>query len=229
MKGSKLVEIMREGNLVIPIYLLKKYKDLKLELDEFIYLMYLYNQGNRFTFDPNLFAGALNRDLSEIMEFTNQLTDKGFITVEVFENEKGFMEEIVVLDNFYNKIKYYMMDEVNQDEVKEIEGSTIYEVIENEFARTLSSIEFEIIKAWLESGFSEEIIKEALKEAVLNGVSNLKYIDKILYEWNKKGIKTVKDVEKNRKKRNALMEKNKEVDKNLDLDIMDWDWFDEDE
>jgi len=44
------------------------------------------------------------------------------------------------------------------------------------------------------------LIKEALKEAVLNGVNNLKYIDKILYEWCKKGYKKAQDVHKKTKK-----------------------------
>ena len=49
----------------------------------------------------------------------------------------------------------------------------------------LSPMEYEIIKAWLDNDMSEELIKEALKEATFNGVSNLRYIDKILYEWGK--------------------------------------------
>ena len=229
MKSSKLIEIFKDGNIVVPIYLLKHYKEMKLELDEFVFLMYLYNKGDRFLFDPNMFKDDLNMDLTEIMDLTSKLTDKGFITVEVLKNDKGFMEEFVLLDNFYNKLKYYVIDEINQNETKEIENSSIFEMIEKEFGRTLSSIEYEIIKAWLESHISEELIREAVKEAVLNGVSNLKYIDKILFEWGKKGIKTAKDVEDNRKKRKAQMEKNKDTDNNIDLSDIDWDWFDEDE
>ena len=46
-----------------------------------------------------------------------------------------------------------------------------------------------------------------------------------MYEWGKLGIKTVKDVENNRKKRN----KAKEAEADVDMDIVDWNWFDEDE
>ena len=86
-------------------------------------------------------------------------------------------------------------------------------------------IEYEIIKAWLDSNISEELITEALKEATFNGVSNLRYIDKILYEWGKKGIKTKEDVEKNKQKRNSSRSKTDD----LDLDIMDWNWFEDEE
>ena len=103
--------------------------------------------------------------------------------------------------------------------------SNIYGLIEKEFGRTLSSIEYEIIKAWLNDNISEELIKEALKEAIFNGVSNLRYIDKILYEWNKKGIKSVSDVENMRKKRN----KKDTDDIEIDTEIFDWNWLDEEE
>ena len=69
---------------------------------------------------------------------------------------------------------------------------------------------------------SEDLIKEALKEAVFNGVFNLRYIDKILYKWGKDGIKTVKDVEERRTKHNS-----KKDDSEIDMDIVDWNWFDE--
>ena len=51
-------------------------------------------------------------------------------------------------------------------------------------------------------------------------------IDKILFEWGKKGITTVKDVEENRKKRKSSMN-SKEKDDDIDMDIVDWNWFDD--
>ncbi len=66
---------------------------------------------------------------------------------------------------------------------------------------------------------------EAVREATFNGVSNLRYIDKILYEWGKKGITTVQDVDKMRKKR----EKKEEKDVDIDMEFMDWSWFDDEE
>ena len=65
----------------------------------------------------------------------------------------------------------------------------IFELFESEFGRTLSPMEYEIINGWKENDVTEEIIVLALKEAIYNGVSNFRYIDKIIYEWNKKGIK----------------------------------------
>ncbi len=68
--------------------------------------------------------------------------------------------------------------------------------LKKEFGRTLSNTDFEIINAWIESGFSEELIEAALKEAVYNGALTLRYVDKVLYEWNRKGIKVPADIKK---------------------------------
>jgi DNA replication protein len=224
MKSSKLIEIYQDGNIVIPIYMIKNYQKLKLELEEFIFLMYLYSKGNNFIFNPVKMKEELGIKLEKVMENISSLSDKKLIKVDVVKNEKGILEEIINIDDFFHKLSLLIVDDVANEEKSQ--NSNIFEIIEKEFGRTLSPIEYEIIKAWLDNNMSEEIIKEALKEATFNGVSNLRYIDKILYEWGKSGIKTKEDVEKNRKKRER---KKQEEIKDIDLDIMEWDWFDDDD
>ena len=222
MKSSKLFEIFKQGNMVIPLYLLQHFKDLKLKLEEFIFLMYLYNLGDNFVFDPNKVSNELNISLMDAMNYIGILTDKHFIRVESKKNEKGVMEEFVILEDFYNKLSMITIDEVNKDNDKK--DYNIFEVIEKEFGRTISPMEFEIIKAWVDSGVNPDVIKEAVKEATFNGVSNLRYIDKIIYEWGKLGIKTVEDVEKNRMKRNHNKE---QLTEDVDMDVIEWNWFDD--
>lgn len=224
MRSAKLIDIFKQGHIVIPLFMLQHYKELKLEIGEFLFLMYLYNLGNKFIFDPSKFADDLNLDIKDIMNYIGALSDKHFIRVEVMKNDKGLMEEMVLMDDFYSKLSLITMDEVNN--VSSADNSNIYEIIEKEFGRTLSPMEYEIIRAWLDNGMSEELIQEAIKEATYNGVSNLRYIDKILYEWSKLGIKTAKDVSDNKKKRAKAKE---EASSDVDMDIMDWDWFDDDE
>ena len=221
MKNANLLEILKKKSIVLPLYLFQNYKKLDISLEEFIFLIYLYNLGEKSLFNPKEFSDDLNISKKDIMNYVSTLSDKNLITVKTIKTEKGLLEEYILLDNFYNKISMFLIEDINdKDEKKE---SDIYELIQKEFGRTIGTIEIEIINAWLESNISEELIKEALKEAVFNGVFNLKYIDKILYEWSKDGIKTVEDVEKRRKKRN----KKKEEKSNIDIDIVDWDWFDE--
>ena len=225
MKGSKLIEMYKDGNIVIPIYILKKYKRFNITLNEFVFLMYLCCKGNNILFNPTLFSQELNITLEEVMEIVSNLSDKNLLKVDVVTNEKKIMEEIIQLDEFYNKLSLITMDDINS--IKESSDSNVFGIVEKEFGRTLSPIEFEIIQAWIDNGISEELVIEALKEAAFNGVSNLRYIDKILYEWGKDGVKTKLDVEKRKKQRNKKI--SNEESKDLDLDIMEWDWFDEEE
>ena len=220
LKNSKLIEIFKNGNMVIPLYLLKNYQKFNLEMKEFIFLMYLYNLGDKFIFNVNKFSEDLGITSNDALSYIGTLTEKGFIKVDVVKNDKGLMEEVILLDDFYNKLSLMTIDDVVSEPK---EDSDIFDIIEKEFGRTLSPIEYEIIKAWLENNIDKTLIKEAIKEATMNGVSNLRYIDKILYEWGKFGLKSVEDVEKNRKKRLTAKEQVQDVD----MDIVDWNWFDE--
>ena len=121
------------------------------------------------------------------------------------------LTETINLDSLYEKLAFSL------NQVEEKEDSNLYSVFETEFGRTLSPMEYEIINSWKDNGYTEELIILALKEATYNGVSNLRYIDKIIYEWGKKGIKTKEDVEKNRKQFKSNNTTKKE--------LFDYDWL----
>ena len=77
-------------------------------------------------------------------------------------------------------------------------------------------MEYEIIRAWIASGMSEELLIGALKEATFNDVRNLRYIDKILLEWANRGFKTMDEVNNHLKKR---------VKKEEKKELFDYDWL----
>ena len=76
-------------------------------------------------------------------------------------------------------------EEINKEE-------SIFQIIEEEFGRTISSMEYEVISSW---DYPLEILKLAVKEAVTSRNLSLKYIDKIIFNWKSKGFKSVADVE----------------------------------
>ncbi len=221
MKYGKLLDIIKSDNITIPIYIYKQFPKLDIDLETFIFLMYLYSKGNNQVFDINGLSEELSKDIKTIMMYIATLQDKKLIDIKVVKNDKNIMEEYISLDMFYEKIALLSLETINK---KEEDDSNIFQLLEREIGKQLSTIEIEIVKAWKETGYSDEIIKEAIKEAVLNGVANLRYIDKILYEWAKKGIKTHEDVEKNRKEF-----RNKEKEKPKKIDLFDYDWMDDDE
>ncbi len=212
MNQTKLNDLIKSKIINIPLYAIDVYREFNLSIDEFILLLYLYNKDNE-VFDPNLIANDLKMDLINVMEIVSNITDKGLIKVITKKNEVGVMEEIFDISPLYEKISLKLINELNSKESKDI---NIYEIIENEFGRKLTPLECEMVDDWQNNNYDNTLIKEAIKEASINGVSSLRYIDKILYEWNKKGYKKPQDIKKN----NDIHEK---------VEIFNCNWLDDDE
>lgn len=217
MKFGKILEIVKENNIVIPMYLYKMFPKLEINLETFLFLMYLNGKGQFLIFDIKRLSEEFCCGIKKVMEYISILQDKKLIELKVVKNDKNIIEEYISLDLFYEKVSINIIEEINNE--KE-DTTNIFEILESELGKQLSPIEYEIVKAWKNSNYSDEIIKEAIKEAVYNGVANLRYIDKILYEWAKKNIKTKEDVEKNKKQF-------REKEKNKKVDVFDYDWMED--
>lgn len=218
MKNKMLVDLIKGKSIVIPLYLYKLRDKLNLSMDEFMFIMYLYNEGELVLFDLNKIGEELGLPVNSLMNLIGSLSGKSLIDFKVIDNDKGIKEEYLSLENFYNKVSLLLMD--NVEKKNSSDDTNIFSMIEQEFGRTLSPIEYEIVKAWLESNMSVEIIACALKDSIMNDVRNLRYMDKILYEWGKKGIKNKEDVEKHMINRRKKEESKK-------ADVFDCDWLEE--
>ena len=219
MKQKQLISLLESKNIVVPLLFFKEYKKLNISLEEFMFLMYLKDKGNTFTFDPKSMSEELGLSIKDILKFISSLTDKKLLLIDTFKNDKGIGEEKIDISLFYERMAAIISDEVIKNNEVSIDDS-IFSEIEKEFGRTLSPSELEFIKAWAAT-FDSGVIVEAVKEAVLNGVSSIRYIDKILYEWDKKGIKTKEDV------KHFLNKKSKELKE--PVEVFDYDWFDDED
>ena len=192
MNQSKLKDLIKSKQITIPLYFLKRYKEFNLTIDELVLLLFLYDQDGA-TFDPNKISMELEMDLLNVMEIVSNLGDKGLINVVTKKNDNEIMEEVFDLSPLFDKITIKQVELLNKKEEKEI---NLYKMIEDEFGRKLTPLECEMVDDWQKNNYSNDLIKEAVKEASINGVSNLRYIDKILFEWNKKGYQKPSDIKK---------------------------------
>ena len=207
MNINDLIKV--NDNYIIPNYVIKNYDKLGLEGLDFIMLIYFINQRSNVTFDINKIALDLNLDSSKVLEVINSLNEKNYISIEMKKNN-GVIEEYISMDLFYNKISSMLMENVSSEK-----ETDLYSVFEKEFGRTLSPTEFSSINNWIENGISEDLIKEALKEAILSGVHNIRYIDTILFNWTKKGYKKPEDVKRKQESEEEIVE------------VYDYDWLNE--
>lgn len=205
---GKVIDLIRNEPFYIPNILLKNYRKLNITDSELIVLVYLINTD--ISFNPKQIAKDLNFDLSEIMNVITSLTEKGILKIDIIN--KKVREEVINLEELYKKLGFIVVN----DEIKE-NSNNIFDIFEKEFGRTLSPIDYEIITDW-QKDYNDEIILLALKEAVFNGVNNLRYIDKILIDWNKKGIKNEQDIINDRKSFQSKKQNKK---------LFDYDWLNE--
>ena len=208
---EKIKDIIQNRDIVIPRLLFMNYKNIGLTEQELILVIYIMNTSE--IFNPKQISNDLNITLNNVMELMEELTSKGIIRLEL-KKIGNIRNEYINLDGLYEKLTFKIL---NKEEPEK--QSNIYSIFEEEFGRTISAMEIEIINAWIDNGTSEETILLALKEATYNGVSNLRYIDRIISEWSKKGIKTQEDVEKSRMN---FRQKKENKPKN---DILNYDWL----
>ena len=210
MSNEVIYNIIKNKDYIIRPFLFKIIKENNLSINETLLIIYLSNQEH-----PELELSLINSITTlsneEIISAFSSLTSKGLISTEIKKDGDKVIEEIS-LDGIYKMAAININKKVTKTQEK-----NIFELFESEFGRTLSPMEYEFINAWINSGMNEDIIKEALKEATYNGVSNLRYIDKIIYEWNKRGYKTVEQVRNNKFKKE---EKEEKV-------FFDYDWLNE--
>ena len=91
---------------------------------------------------------------------------------------------------------------------------------EREFGRPLTSAECRTLRSLAED-YPEELIKEAMSRAVLNGAPNLPYTQKILFNWGEQNVRTLEQVKvedakfQERKKRTTQSKKGRNTKKTV--------------
>ncbi len=217
---QNLNDILKANNLSINELLIQN-MDKTLTLKDFLVFLKLLNTSCE-CFDCSKIAKNLGLTEEDVMTSFNNLIVKGFIEYKTIR-ENGMIKEIISLDKFYNNIALKLANQ-NKKEV----SNNIYDIFQKELVRSLSPTEYEYINNWLEKGLSENLIIGALKEAVLSGVKNFRYMDRVLFDWQKKGYRSMNDVEAAKKKITNVPE---EISSNNDTnsEYFDYDWLNDDD
>jgi len=207
------IEFLTEKRFTLSTHLIEIALKNNLSLKEFLLLMYFEDERDK-TFDVGRIAVSLSMNEQEILEAFNRLLTLNLIQLYSSKDEKNRYYEEISLNPMYQKLL-----EKKEKKNKKAQQETIFDIFQKELGRNISPMEYEIINAWMEKGFSDELVIGALEEAVYNGVGSLRYIDKILYEWQKKGYKKMTEVQE------GLENKGKESNSNFEL--FDYNWLDD--
>ncbi|MCU6708310.1 DnaD domain protein [Paenibacillus sp. J5C_2022] len=194
---------MGDGGAYLPSVLLRSYKELGLSDTEVILLLQLmmFREAEHNDFPtPEQLAVRMGASEKNVSAWIGRLMKDGFLTIDEYIDEtNGMQAERYNWNGWLLKAAEWSSDRKRQSKradykpnashVKRQLENDLFTVFEQELGRLLSPMECETISSWLDvDGYTEEIIRFALKEAVFAGKLNLRYIDRILFEWSRNRV-----------------------------------------
>lgn len=201
------LDAFKSGNLVLPSALLLHFKELFPSSDDFLVwqFFYLQNTTGLEEMSPSQIADRIGKEISDVNQSISNLTERGLLqyrTIELNGEIELLFDASLALERLDNLLgaPTSSSDQLTpQNQLKDL-----VETFQQELGRLLTPFEIEdLTKTLKEDGTSADLIKEALREAVLNGKANWKYIQAILRNWRHEGIKSVAQIEAKRAEREA--------------------------
>lgn len=156
--------------------------------------------------DKDIFTIRNVRTAIKHLETTGEITSKSYSKFRVItiNNYDKYQDLSKVLDKQATSKRQASDKHVatieNNKDIKTLNNisttttnkQSLFELIEKNFGRTLNPIEIEELSKWEDN----ELTRYVIKKSILSNVYSIRYIGKVLYTYNQKGIKTVADAEK---------------------------------
>ena len=208
------LDAFKSGNLVLPSELLLNYNRLFSSSDDFLVWQFFYLQNTTALgeLSPSQIAEKIGKNVTEVNQAISRLTEKGLLqyrTIELNGEIEVIFDATLALERLD---QLFEKQAPNQVQSAPNDLKSLVDTFQQELGRLLSPFEIEDLeKSLREDGTSADLIKEALREAVLNGKPNWKYIQAILRNWRHEGIKSVAQVEAKRQEREATNPQNVQV------------------
>ena len=208
------LDAFKSGNLVLPSALLLHYNHLFSSSEDFLVWQFFYLQNTTALgeLSPSQIAEKIGKNVTEVNQAISRLTEKGLLqyrTIELNGEIEVIFDATLALERLD---QLFEKQALNQVQSAPNDLKSLVDTFQQELGRLLSPFEIEDLeKSLKEDGTSADLIKEALREAVLNGKPNWKYIQAILRNWRHEGIRSVAQVEAKRQEREATNPQNVQV------------------
>ena len=201
------LDAFKSGNLVLPSALLLHFKELFPSSEDFLVWQFFYLQNTTALGDvsPSQIAEIIGKEVADVNQSISNLTENGLLQYRTIELN-GEIELIFDASLAFERLDSLLDSQTPattapnpQNQLKDL-----VETFQQELGRLLTPFEIEdLSKTVKDDGIKVDLIKEALREAVLNGKPNWKYIQAILRNWRHEGIQSVAQVEAKRAEREA--------------------------
>lgn len=166
--------------------LLENYKKLQIREDELAVIFmidHLIGQGNPFI-NADLLSLKMTLDHRSIDNILANLVTRGFIEY-VSQGNKTVTSLNPLKEKLFREFQMASTFEQESKASQKVNEmlTNIYSEFEKLLGRPLSQVEFSRIREWISYGYSDQLIIDALKEALARGKRSLRSVDKILLSW----------------------------------------------
>lgn len=198
--------LIKSGQTTVATLLLEHYRELGMSNTEFLIYLQIKSYNDRGISFPQTetIAKAVGLTDNQIFQELHTMIGKRLMQIDTVQQPGQLARDSYDFTLLYEKLAQFVKKAEAETVTSQVDNDreTIFNQIETEFGRPLSPIELEMISQWLDKDhYQVGIIRLALKEAVLNQVYNLKYMDRILLSWQKKHLTTPEQVQQEREHR----------------------------
>ncbi|MDR6122610.1 DNA replication protein [Bacillus sp. SLBN-46] len=193
---TNILAWLQEGTITVPSLLFSEYRNLNLNETELVLLLNILTfleKGKEFP-TPEELSARMTISIADCNEMLRRLIQRGFIEIIDSYSTDGIRYETYSVNPLWEKLvdQFLLSKKMVNKLDKKSEETDLYTCFEKEFGRPLSPFECESLGMWMDDDHHDPIIiKAALREAVMSGKLNFRYIDRILFEWKKNGIRTI--------------------------------------
>ncbi|AJC96194.1 DnaD domain-containing protein [Staphylococcus hyicus] len=133
---------------------------------------------------------------TEVTMIIQKLIRLDLLSMKVEKNSEGKFSEFINLDGFFNQFAQLLEHEKQQldSENETAQFKRLFSKVESSFGRALSPLEIETLSQWIDvNHYPHQLIEAAIDEALSHNKLSLKYIDRILLNWQKNNVTTAED------------------------------------
>ncbi|MBC1490215.1 DnaD domain-containing protein [Listeria booriae] len=195
MDNKIMQKWLEAGYVTLPHVLVENYAKLGMDEQELVVVLQLQSFLEKQIYFPSMEDIAKRMTLSTEQAFRviQALVTKRLIAIKQQDGTAQVLAESYTLEPLWEKLMllFENMHEEQQVVSQQHVQISLYSQFEQEFGRPLSPMEAEMLSAWIDQDRNNpELIREALKEAVISQKLSFRYIDRILLNWNRQNIKT---------------------------------------
>ena len=186
---------LQAGMTTVSNLLLHHYHEIGMTTSELLVVLQLQSYIDRGIKNPSLaqIADNLGADLEQIYDLIQQLDSDRLVTQQLVKNTDGKEETNYDFTPMWGKMSRLSLDKEQQRQQSEQtnQRQQLFNDIQSNLGRTISPMEISQVNAWLdEDHYDPQVIEMALRETVMSGSRNFRYMDRVLANWADKHLTT---------------------------------------